>query len=118
HVHRIHRQARSEHPFSRGIPRKTDPRLEIVVVSRVQATRGMDQTTLQTSDRISHVRIEVAQQVVLSAERAFIAVPQSQIQSEVGRKLPVILKIEAVNIGSWLPRSQFFSKLCLTNITQ
>ena len=89
------------------MPGETKARIEVVVVTLVQAAGRVDDGARPAGDFVPGGGIEVRHQPVLGVERALIGVPNTPIDRQGRRELPVILEIEAIDRGTRQPTGEF-----------
>ncbi len=99
-VDRVDAEPSAEHPLLHRVPCEADAGLEVLPVSIVQSAGWMDDGAHSARERIGCCRIEVAFEAVLRMERALGGPAQAEVESQILREFPVVLKIEAVDVAA------------------
>src|SRR5439155_18313508 len=93
------------HPAAQGMPGHAEPGLEVAELPLTERPGGMNDGALPSRHGIDGRRIEVALLPVGRMIGALAGPPQTDIQRQVGSRLPIILKVEAMNPVSRQPSS-------------
>src|SRR5690242_7577795 len=97
------------------MPRKAKTGLKIVLIGLVQHRCRVHDSAPQPADAVDGVRVEVARLVPPGLIAALDAIANAKVQRQIGRDLPVVLKIETVDQGAGKPGRLLPRILCLAH---
>src|SRR5258708_1976374 len=114
-VHGVQRETTPEDRLLQRMPRQAKTGLKIVLIGLVQRRSRVHDSAPQPADAVDGVRVEVARLLPLGVVAALDAIANAKVQRQIGRDLPIVLKIQTVDQGAGKPRSQLSGVLCLAH---